>query len=425
MLTAGKPELETKTIDKLLYIRRVLLYIEKHLSDEIKPENIAERHYVSQSRLYRDFYACTGHSVKEYIRKRRISNACEKIRCSSLSLAVIADESGCQTQQAFNKLFKSIVGMTPLEYREGETYFYFYPSIQDDDFSCNKIGFAVQVGTETIPECKITRFYDSCLVGIEDKAIAAFYGFSGRVFGRNGKQLGSRFCYEVMTETAGAGSTDLYASCVVNYTEPEINAGWNYLYNTWLSSSMFEESGDGYFEEYIFQDNRPLKPRKLKLYLPVKKRKTERHIAVTAVPKTVFVTAREFGRDAERVASEKVIYYLQEHHPLLIRNARRFYVCAYEDICECGVECGEGFKLPDGSGLEILRVPAGRYAVLPDNRLGDINAGNAKLNLWLTNNAVPHEDMPAFAVYEITNGKYDNENIRMKLYKCLKIDKNG
>ena len=52
---------------------------------------------------------------------------------------------------------------------------------------------------------------------------------------------GSRFCYEVMTETPGAGATDLYATCVVNYNESEISDCWNYLYNKRLSTSMFEE----------------------------------------------------------------------------------------------------------------------------------------------------------------------------------------
>ena len=94
---------------------------------------------------------------------------------------------------------------------------------------------------------------------------------------------------------------------------------------------MFEESGKGYFEEYIFHNG---KPRKLKLYLPVKKRKADQHITITSVPETAFVIARERGHNAERKASEKVMSFLQEHHPLLIRTARKFYVCVYDDICE-------------------------------------------------------------------------------------------
>ena len=181
------------------YINDVLEYIEKCLSDDMNPETIAGQHFVSLSRLYRDFYAYTGHSVKEYIRKRRISNACEKIKYSDMPLAIIADESGYHTQQAFHKQFKSIVGMTPLAYQQGGSYFYFYP------FKVNEISLAVKVGAETIPECIVTRFYDPVLSDIEDKAIAALGGIKGRVFGRNGKQIGSKFCYEIMTESVGWG----------------------------------------------------------------------------------------------------------------------------------------------------------------------------------------------------------------------------
>ena len=80
-------------MQKRAYIHAMLSYIEDHLSEDLKPESIAGGHFISVSQLYRDFYAFTGHSVKEYIRKRRISNACEKIKCSELPLTVIADES--------------------------------------------------------------------------------------------------------------------------------------------------------------------------------------------------------------------------------------------------------------------------------------------------------------------------------------------
>ncbi|MEN6314771.1 MAG: helix-turn-helix domain-containing protein [Clostridiaceae bacterium] len=434
MIITSDKTFKYTAIDRFRYIDAVLPYIEKHLSDELNPENIAKRYFVSLSQLYRDFYACTGHSVKEYIRKRRISNACEKIKSLELPLAIIADESGLQTQQAFNKLFKSVVGMTPMEYRQGDTYFYFYP------FDMSEISLAVKVGTEFIPECKTTRFYDSCLIGIENKAIISLGQIAGRVFGRNGKQTGSQFCYEVMTEqagnTAGVGKTDLYATCVVNYNESAINDGWNYLYNTWLSASMFEESGNAYFEEYIFQNGSPgrmgeqqakvaTSPHKLKLYLPVKKRKKEQHISISFTSEMVFVIARERGYNAERKASEKVMTYLREYHPLIIRTAQKFYVCAYDNVCECGIECGSGFKLPNNSGLEIMRIPAGRYAVLPDDRLGDISMGAARIDLWLQNNSIAHENEPVFALYETLDGKYDNEHIRMRLYKRLKNDKNG
>jgi len=400
------------------YINAVIPYIERHLGEELNPQTIAGRHFVSLSRLYRDFCAHTGHSIKEYIRKRRISNACEKIKCSDMPLSVIADESGCQTVQAFHKQFKSVVGLTPLAYRGSDAYYCFYP------FSPGEISVAVKVSAESIPECTTTRFYDSRLVGIEDRAIASLGEINGRVFGRNGKQTGNRFCYEIMlpVRVLAPGIPISYATCTVNYNEREIDGGWNYLYNTWLPASMFEQTSDAYFEEYLFRNG---KPHRLKLYLPVKKRGTVRHITISRFPERAFLVARESGKDAERRASEIVMSFARQRFPLIAGSARRFYVCRYDDICECGVECPPGLVLPAGSGVAVLCLPPGRYAVLSDDCLGDTSVGVAKIDSWLKSNAISCENGPVFAVYETVSGLFDPENIRLSLQKQLEIDRNG
>lgn len=49
---------------------------------------------------------CTGHSVKEYIRKRRLSNACAMRRYSRATLAEIALANGySQFEQGVNVYF--------------------------------------------------------------------------------------------------------------------------------------------------------------------------------------------------------------------------------------------------------------------------------------------------------------------------------
>ncbi len=399
-------------MQKCKEIDAVVSFIENNLSNELNPESVAKEQFVSLSGLYRDFYSYTGHSVKEYIRKRRISNACERLKCSDMPLDVIAAESGYETQQAFHKQFKGLVGLTPIEYQKTDTWFYFYP------FTADEISFAVKVRAEILPACETRHFYDSCLLGIEDRAIASLGEIKGRVFGRNGKQIGNRFCYELMTEKEnGSGKTGTYAVCTVKYNEREINDGWNYLYNVWLSGSMFEQAEEGYFEEYLFKDG---KPYKLKLYLPVKKRGTVRHIAIAQESEKVFLIARESGINAERKASEKVMGFLQERYPLLVRNSNRFYVSTRGNVWACGVECGDGFKLPENDFVELLKIAAGTYAVLPDDCLGDIGVGAAKLQRWLQNNSIAHEDDPIFAVYETQNGRYDTDSVKMTLYKLLR-----
>jgi hypothetical protein len=116
---------------------------------------------------------------------------------------------------------------------------------------------------------------------------------------------------------------------------------------------------------------------------------------------------------------------MQDHYPLLLQNAQRYFTCVYDNVYECGIECGSAFTIPDYIDLEILRILGGMYAVLADDCFGDIHVGRAKMDLWLVNNSIAHVDKPIFAVYETRNGKYDTDSVRMKLYKRLKDDKNG
>ena len=59
-------------------------------------------------------------------------------------------------------------------------------------------------------------FYHTKLANIESKAVKAFINafpdYGGRIFGRNGKQDGSKFCYELyLTDTAT--NYDILKSC--------------------------------------------------------------------------------------------------------------------------------------------------------------------------------------------------------------------
>jgi DNA gyrase inhibitor GyrI len=377
---------------------------------------LATRHFLSLRQLHRDFYNITGHSVGEYIRLRRISNACAKIKASDLPLDFIANESGYETQQAFHKQFKSVVGMTPLDYKKSDSYFCFYPCGADE------IPIAVCVGAESIPAWEVKLIYDSCLIGIEDRALATLENISRRVFGRSGKQKGSQLCYELMTEQDSAGKSVFCATATVKYDEEAINNAWNYLYNIWLPSSMFEQTEDKYFEEYLFRNG---KPYRLRLYLPVQKRKNARHIVMCEQPQSSYIIAETSGADAEHKASERVITYLREHYPLLLQNARRFYVCEDGEKYICGVACGNDFALPKNSGLAVKTLPAGCYAVLSGDCLGDTAVGKAKIEAWLKNNSIAYEDEPILAVYESANGRFDEESVTMTLYKKVKDGKIG
>ncbi|HHV97460.1 MAG TPA: helix-turn-helix transcriptional regulator [Clostridiaceae bacterium] len=57
-------------------IQNSIDYIEENLKSELSLETIASKAYMSIANYYRLFYAFTGHSVKDYIRRRRLNCAC-------------------------------------------------------------------------------------------------------------------------------------------------------------------------------------------------------------------------------------------------------------------------------------------------------------------------------------------------------------
>ena len=58
----------------------LLANLEQNIASEISVDRMADAALLSRSQLYREFYNATGHSVKEYVRKRRLHrrSACHK-----------------------------------------------------------------------------------------------------------------------------------------------------------------------------------------------------------------------------------------------------------------------------------------------------------------------------------------------------------
>ena len=50
----------------------IFRYIENNISAELDIDRLSSVSYVSRSKLKNDFYSLSGHSVVEYVRKRRL-----------------------------------------------------------------------------------------------------------------------------------------------------------------------------------------------------------------------------------------------------------------------------------------------------------------------------------------------------------------
>jgi AraC family transcriptional regulator len=99
----------------------VLAYIEAHLeTPESEPLNVGALAAVAELSPFhfsRLFTARMGESVMNHVRRRRMLRAATLLRADAPSLIDLAFDCGFESQEAFTRAFKQIVGVTPGRFR--------------------------------------------------------------------------------------------------------------------------------------------------------------------------------------------------------------------------------------------------------------------------------------------------------------------
>lgn len=100
-------------------IQKGLDYIECNLDRKIDIEELARQSFMSQSNFYRYFGAMTDFTVKEYIRRRRLSLAAERLCRSERNILEIALDAQFESHESFSRAFFREFGMNPSQARKG------------------------------------------------------------------------------------------------------------------------------------------------------------------------------------------------------------------------------------------------------------------------------------------------------------------
>jgi len=420
-----------EAIKKNEYMSSLFRYIENNMPFDLDTKLLSGFGYVSHAKLYRDFYSISGHSVKEYVRKRRLSNALALIKSSDFSVTDIALQCGYSSHQALCRAVRETLGLTPSEYKSGDVH-YFFPPFSGEPLQ------SVTVANETIPRMLCVLFYHSRLLNIENMAVSTFLSvipdYGGRIFGRNGKQNGGKFCYELYLTDTGRDygelksygfertheiscSISMFATSTVPNDERKINAAWDYLYSEWLQNSMFEYTDKPYYEEYILKNNKPVK---LKLYLPIKRRTDETKITLTSNPGLSFIVSRANGYNAERTASKTVIDYLNANHPYIVKTSKEFYVKKSANSYVCGVRVVNTdmrFENGDAENVELIAMCQNKYLVLESGVMGDYDRYAELLLSFALDNNIAADINGIFAVYD---ARKSFDNLKIKMYCPIK-----
>ncbi|MBI0576158.1 helix-turn-helix domain-containing protein [Neobacillus cucumis] len=108
----------TKNNDHTLKsIQKAMEYIEQHYLEQITLEKVSSHVHLSPTYFSRIFKSATGTNFVEYITYLRIEKAKELLKDLNYTVYQIAFEVGYSNSHYFSRVFKTLVGKTPSEYR--------------------------------------------------------------------------------------------------------------------------------------------------------------------------------------------------------------------------------------------------------------------------------------------------------------------
>ncbi|NIK78832.1 AraC-like DNA-binding protein/predicted transcriptional regulator YdeE [Paenibacillus castaneae] len=325
--------MDTNTI-----VRHAIEYIEDRLDDAIELDHIADATAMSVPQLYRIFYAASGHSIKEYIRKRRISEAACLLRRTSLPIIEIGFECGFDSYQTFTKAFKKMTGVTPGVYRNS-AFIFSFERIHLNERIPHKNDQKMIV--PPLPAVKVIRLNELQAISylhtsdqedsLEEAAVSSFRHLLSnndfdigniKLFGYNLELEGEqkRYGYQLMAVHAGISPIGCQSLNTANLpgglyavvrapscSKHSIITTWNRLLSEWLPKSRFMLGDHHFLDEYHHHNG---KLTSVKLYLPIVRKQEAESIRIVERQSVQVITFRAKGADCSVQADNLLIEWL-------------------------------------------------------------------------------------------------------------------
>lgn len=351
-------------------VQEAIDLIEDNIRDDIELDKIAKTAAMSLPHLYRLFYSLTGHPIKEYLRKRRISIASEHLKNSNKPFIDIALECGFESQASFSKSFKKIVGVTPKIYKESDLVYCFerinliekvnylegrdlferYPDVKVIQLKeMDVLSYIHESDNSENLEMDAFKVAQKIVLNTQliDKGI--------RYFGRNIEIEGSeksRYAYEVLVpvekglnhpiqgmdyKTISGG---MYAvGSTSSDSDQKIFSLWNRMYSEWLPKSLFKEGSHTYLEEYITYNSKLVR---MKLYLPIERQLELEMIKVEQIDPFWVAFCKVYGKDAQEKADATLSEWLNTDPSISVSKSNLYfsYNYGYESDAEHWDEFG-------------------------------------------------------------------------------------
>lgn len=277
-------------------LEKALSYIESHLQDDIDLDSIAKEAGYTLYHFHRIFKAIIGDSVKDYIRKRRITEAAKELTNTNQAIVDIAIKYGYQSREAFSRTFKKVYGKNPSTVKkEGLLYFIREPMTHDYlMFEYNRKKEGIEPILEKLPERYVIGKRSTIrLDGSNLKNIPLLWHqwHQDKEWEKIKARISDNKCMGVCIPAEGAYMDYMLAHEVKEWVqvpddmasyklEASLYAGfktigpitetvqktWDYIYSVWLNEVDYEHAGTADIENYYYDQGVLV----AKLYVPLK-----------------------------------------------------------------------------------------------------------------------------------------------------------
>ncbi|QAY67128.1 response regulator transcription factor [Paenibacillus protaetiae] len=99
-------------------VQEAIQYLNEHLQKPLTMRDTAEHLHMNASYLSVLFKEQTGLTFSEYLTRKRVQRAKELLSGTRLSIGEVAEQVGYQTAKYFVKVFRSMEGVSPGQYRK-------------------------------------------------------------------------------------------------------------------------------------------------------------------------------------------------------------------------------------------------------------------------------------------------------------------
>ncbi|MCM1187105.1 MAG: 2-isopropylmalate synthase [Lachnoclostridium sp.] len=98
----------------------IISYIQQHYED-ITLDALSEQFHLSKPYLSKYIREKAGMTFQEAVKQERMKRACTLLKETTKSVETVAENVGYENVEHFNRLFKKMYGMTPMQYRKGKS----------------------------------------------------------------------------------------------------------------------------------------------------------------------------------------------------------------------------------------------------------------------------------------------------------------